>query len=97
MTRLPVLYVSQYEVFDAGNISGHHGNIIARLERNPRQFTPYEPAVPRCKTCRHWQADFDANDELSGHYCDKCVGVESDDDIPQDGSGYCYRHKEANQ
>lgn len=50
---------------------------------------PFEPAVPKCATCERFEfVDGDTNDD-SGMSCPVMM-----DDIPQDGSGFCWQHSE---
>jgi hypothetical protein len=45
---------------------------------------PYEPAVPRCKTCNRW-----GTNHRGEHACTNPLGI---DCAPRDGSGYCCHH-----
>lgn len=50
----------------------------------------YEPAVPRCATCEHYQFVAANTDEESGMTCESGAMVILD--LPQNGSGYCHNH-----
>lgn len=97
MTRLPVY------VYDA-NGDGDLPRVVLMCRPNVMDpDTPdlstavsYEPAVPRCKTCKHRRYETRDDDaQIDGYwYCEKRVDVE-DESHPQDGSGYCHEHSEA--
>lgn len=50
----------------------------------------YEPAVPRCATCEHYQFVAADTDEESGMTCESGAMVILD--LPQNGTGYCHNH-----
>jgi hypothetical protein len=62
----------------------------------PVVMVPYEPAVPRCRTCPNLQTDHGEHSEPLCLYC-SLLGSDEMGNFPQDGSGYCHMHPEASR
>jgi hypothetical protein len=53
----------------------------------------YEPAVPKCRTCKNNAVDYDDVNNVSYRHC-AVLTFDGGETFPQDGSGYCHEHSE---
>jgi hypothetical protein len=86
MTQDNVVYIQQTGLARLER-AGHKLDAVVRQSTQvaaapTRGFSPYEPAIPRCKTCCRFK---------DGEYCSDATGVYTR--VPKDGSGYCHRHE----
>jgi hypothetical protein len=85
-------YILRQDSSDELKRSSAHYVPFCELEAAQKRIglARYEPAVPRCKTCK-WYID---NEPIKLYRCDYW---QADMHVPIDGSGYCHNHSELTQ
>lgn len=74
------------------NIDDHSVTLVYKSDMVPH-LVPYEPAVPRCKTCKHFLSYVDT----AGGTYGECSASRALYKCKSDGSGYCNWHSELNK
>lgn len=87
--KLPVLCAEIQDIEDAERSgAGDVWCIVDDIgKRDHQDFARYEPAVPRCKTCVHWDPSCSTDGTMF------CL-VNDSFSFPQDGSGHCNFHSD---
>jgi hypothetical protein len=90
--KLPVIYLivdSPFDEIEQDAIAYFERSIAVALAGARCCVVAYEPAVPRCRTCKFYETR-----TPWGAIChEQEPGYEDSRQIPSDGSGFCHAHK----